>query len=338
MRWLVERIHDKGLKAGLWLAPFLIGEKSQLWKDHPDWAVQYKPGTPMIAMLNWGQRCYALDLTRPDVIEWLDTVFRTIYDDWGYDYVKIDFIYAGAVDGIRHDPNVTRAQAYRRGIEVVREAAGDRFILGCGQPIGPSIGVVNGARVGPDVAPWHPQVRSGDREDMSAVSTLNALRNVLSRWWMHDSLWLNDPDCLMVRDTDTALTPDEVRTLATVIALSGGMVLDSDNLRKLSDENRRVISMSLPVYGKCAVPFDLFTAQGTPQFFELDCRTHRMLGVFNWDEHATDVAAPLSNTPTHVFDVWAQRYAGAHSRETTIRIPAHGCALLRLSVRKIGPR
>ena len=127
---------------------------------------------------------------------------------------------------------------------------------------------------------------------MSAVSTLNALRNVLSRWWMHDSLWLNDPDCLMVRDTDTALTPDEVRTLATVIALSGGMVLDSDNLRKLSDENRRVISMSLPVYGKCAVPFDLFTAQGTPQFFELDCRTHRMLGVFNWDEHATDVSRP----------------------------------------------
>ena len=173
---------------------------------------------------------------------------------------------------------------------------------------------------------------------MSAVSTLNALRNVLSRWWMHDSLWLNDPDCLMVRDTDTALTPDEVRTLATVIALSGGMVLDSDNLRKLSDENRRVISMSLPVYGKCAVPFDLFTAQGTPQFFELDCRTHRMLGVFNWDEHATDVAAPLSNTPTHVFDVWAQRYAGAHSRETTIRIPAHGCALLRLSVLEDRPQ
>jgi len=84
MGWLADQIHEKGLKAGLWLAPFLIGEKSRAWKDHPEWAVQHNPGTPMIAMLNWEQRCYALDLTRPDVIEWLEKVFRTIFDEWGY--------------------------------------------------------------------------------------------------------------------------------------------------------------------------------------------------------------------------------------------------------------
>ena len=46
-------------------------------------------------MQNWGQDCYALDLTRPDVIEWLKSVFRTVCEEWGFDYVKIDFIYAG---------------------------------------------------------------------------------------------------------------------------------------------------------------------------------------------------------------------------------------------------
>ena len=68
-----SRSTRRGFKAGLWLAPFLMGEKSQLWREHPDWAVQYKPGKPHIAMQNWGQDCYALDLTRPEVIEWLKT-------------------------------------------------------------------------------------------------------------------------------------------------------------------------------------------------------------------------------------------------------------------------
>jgi alpha-galactosidase len=339
MGWVAERIHEKGLKAGLWLAPFLIGEKSQLWKDHPDWAVQYKPGTPIIAMLNWEQRCYALDLTRPDVIEWLGTVFRTIFDDWGYEYVKIDFIYAGAVDGIRYDPNVTRAQAYRRGIEAVREAAGDRFILGCGQPIGPSVGIVNGARIGPDVAPfWHPQVRSDDRDDMSVVSTLNALRNVLSRWWMHGSLWLNDPDCLMVRNTETALSLDEVRTLAAVIALSGGMVLDSDNLARLTGERREIITASLPVYGKSAVPIDLFTSDGMPRLFELDCAAHRVLAVFNWHDAPTEISVPPPRTATHVFDVWSQSYLGVSNDELNVSLPAHGCALLGLRAAEDRPQ
>jgi len=329
--WLAQKIHERGFKAGLWLAPFLVGEKSQLWQEHPDWVVQYKPGVPHVAMLNWEQRCYALDLTRPDVIEWLETVFRTVLDGWGYDYVKIDFIYAGAVDGIRHDPNLTRAQAYRCGVDVVRKVAGERFILGCGQPIGPSIGEVNGARIGPDVAPfWHPLGRADERNDMSSVSTLNALRNVLSRFWMHGPLWLNDPDCLLARSDETALTLEEVRTLATVIAMSGGMVLDSDNLARLSDERREMISMMLPVYGRAAVPLDLFEADGMPTLFELDCGTHRMLSVFNWAEEEAEVTVSLPVQPTHVFEVWQREYLGTRKGKITVTLPAHGCVLLGL--------
>jgi alpha-galactosidase len=332
MGWIADQIHERGLKAGLWLAPFLMGEKSRLWAEHPDWAVQYEAGRPHVAMLNWEQRCYAIDLTRPEVIDWLEGVFRAIFDQWGYDYVKIDFVYAGAVDGLRHDPDLTRAQAYRRGIETIREVAGERFILGCGQPIGPSIGIVNGARIGPDVAPyWHPVARSDERDNMSSVSTRNAIRNILSRFWMHGSLWLNDPDCLLARAEETSLTEDEVRTLATVIALSGGMVLDSDNLARLSAERREIISLLLPAYGKSAVPLDLFEAEGMPRLFELDCETHRVLGVFNWADEPAAVKVALPDQGTHVFDVWQQRHRGALKESLSLELAAHGCALLRLT-------
>ncbi|MBI2913055.1 MAG: alpha-galactosidase [Chloroflexi bacterium] len=333
MGWLAEQVHARGFKAGLWLAPFMIGADSRLWQEHPDWAVRYKPGRPYVAMVNWSQQCYAMDLTRPDAIEWLDRVFRTVFDAWGYDYVKIDFLYAGAVDGIRHDPNVTRAQAYRRGIETIRRAARDRFILGCGNPVAPSIGIVNGTRIGPDVAPfWYPAEppREPGRSDLSLVSTLNGIRNILSRFWMHGRLWLNDPDCLLARDSETALSADEVRTLATVIGLSGGMMLDSDNLPRLSDERRRrIVSFLLPPYGKSAAPLDLFESE-MPRLFELDCGSHNLLGVFNWRDEPAEVMAPLPAEATHVFEVWGRQYLGSHSGTLALSLPKHGCKLVGL--------
>ena len=335
MGWLAERIHEAGFKAGLWLAPFLMGEKSQLWQEHPDWAVQYEAGKPYICMLNWEQRCYGMDLTHPGAQEWLASVFRTIFEDWGYDYVKIDFVYGGALDGIRHDANVTRAQAYRRGLEIIREIAGERFILGCGNPVGPSIGLVNGARVSPDVAPfWQPLETPVDadrgRSDLSTVATANALRNDLNRFWMHNRLWLNDPDCLMVRETETALDEEEVRALTTVIAMTGGMVLDSDRLPGLSEERREIISMLLPVYGRCGVPLDGFES-GMPQRFELDCGTHRMLALFNWGEVIGSVESPLPAGEWHVFDAWRREYLGRHSGRLSLMTARHGCRLVRLT-------
>ncbi len=329
MGWIADRVHDQGYKAGLWLAPFMIGAESQLWKDHPDWVVQYKAGKPYVAMVNWAQECYGMDLTRPDVLEWLDNVFETVFNVWGYDYIKIDFLYAGAVDGIRHDPDVTRAQAYRRAIERIRKIAGDRFILGCGHPVGPSIGIVNGSRISPDVAPfWYPHEppREEGRSDLSTVSTFNAVRQTMVRFWMHPRIWLNDPDCMIARETDTALTAHEVQTLATVIALCGGMVLDSDNLTKLSDERRDMISMLMPVYGKSAVPLDLFSSEH-PQRFELDCGTHHLLGVFNWADAPAEVSGPLPEDPSRVFEVWERDYLGMMAGSVSSEIPAHGCRL-----------
>lgn len=332
MKWLAEQIHGRGFKAGLWLAPFLVGERSQLYREHPDWVVEYKPGKPYIAQLGWGQKCFALDLTRPQVIEWLEHLFRTVCEDWGYDYVKIDFVYAGAVGGIRYNPNVTRAQAYRRGIETIWQAVGDSFVLGCGNPQGPSIGLLDGARVGPDVAPyWLPQEdpRDPDRTRLSAPSTLNSIRNTIARFWMHGRLWMNDPDCLLVRDFDTALSRDEVRTLATVIAMSGGMVLDSDDLTKLSRERRRIISLLLPVYGRAALPLDLFQSD-MPRLLELDCERHRLRAAFNWNDRPEEVAVSLPEGEWHVYDVWSESYLGVASGEVVLEVPGRGCRLLGL--------
>jgi alpha-galactosidase len=331
MKSLAAEIHARGYKAGLWLAPFLAGANSRLFAEHPDWFVQ-RTGGPAIATINWKQNCYSLDLTHPEVIAWLRDLFRTICDDWGYDYVKIDFIYAGAVNGVRHDPNITRAQAYRHGLETIRDAVGSRFILACGNPMGPTIGVVDGARISPDVAPlWHPLPQAEQRVSLSTVSAENAIRNTFTRFWMHGRLWMNDPDCLLVRETDTSLSGDEVRALTTVIGLSGGMVLSSDNLPKVSAARLDLISLLLPVYGRSAIPLDLLETPNLPRVFELDCGTHRLLAVFNWSDETTDITTPLPPGRWHTFEFWQREYLGVCEGVVSLPTPPHGCRLLRLT-------
>jgi len=53
---------------------------------------------------------------------------------------------------------------------------------------------------------------------------------------MHRKLWINDPDCLLLRDVDTKLTPDERLSLANAIIITGGMVVISDRLVSYTPE------------------------------------------------------------------------------------------------------
>lgn len=337
LAWLAERIHHKGFKAGLWLAPFLAASTSALYREHPEWMVHDGDGRPVVAIRNWGKECYALDCTHPGAQAWLGRLAETLVGQCRFDYLKLDFIYAGAVEGTRYDRRATRAQAYRRGLEAIRQGASDAFILGCGAPLGPSVGLVNAQRVGPDVAPyWRvpSELAPPDWPSASLPACENAIRNVLSRFWTHGRLWLSDPDCLLVRDSETALSLDEVRSLATAIALSGGMVFLSDAMAKLPPERRQIAALLLPPYGHSAVPLDVFE-HSLPLFFRLAIerpfQRWWLLGVFQWEDESSEVRVPLPAEPVHVFDLWQGCYFGVHQHEIRFSVmPPHSAKLLSL--------
>lgn len=154
--------------------------------------------------------------------------------EFGYEYLKLDFLFAAAAEGIRHDSALTRAETLRRGLEAIRRGAGEgAFILGCGCPLGPAVGIVVGMRIGRDVAPYW---GAGGPEP----GTAPAIDAVVARSFMHRRLWLNDPDCVMLRATQTGLSTDEREALAWTIAASGGMLLISDDMSLLSQESARL--------------------------------------------------------------------------------------------------
>jgi len=90
-----------------------------------------------------------LDLTHPGVREHLAEELARLRG-LGIGYLKLDFLYGGAIPGRRHD-DVSEVEAYRRGLALVRDAVGpDVYLLGCGAPILPSVGLVDAMRVSPD--------------------------------------------------------------------------------------------------------------------------------------------------------------------------------------------
>lgn len=243
-RWLVDQIHKKGFLAGLWIAPFAVAESSSVVKKHPEWLLRDERDSLKEFFANdwWGGRIYSLDPTIPAVQLWLENLFYTITAKWGYDYVKIDFLYFAAEGGRYHLP-VSSTQAYQAGLRAIRKGVGpDKFILGCGAPIGSSIGYVDGMRIGQDVSAAWDGVTPG-------------VQAAAQRFSYHNAAWYNDPDCLLVREP---LTLDQARSWAAVVALSGQMNLLSDKLPALPQDRLDLLAATIPSYGISADPVDLF--------------------------------------------------------------------------------
>lgn len=222
LRAVVDSIRGAGRRAGIWVAPFLVGERSTLAREHPDWLV---PGTP--AHDGWGgQQLRALDTTHPGAEAYLREVFGT-FREMGIDYFKIDFIYAGAMAGPRAEDGASGTEAYRLGLGTIREAIGpDSYLLGCGAPILPSVGLVDAMRVGPDIG-HHVEPLDGD---LSQPSQRAAAQNSRWRAWQQGRFWTNDADCL-VAGTHVERRAD----WAAVVESYSGLRASSDRLRELDE-------------------------------------------------------------------------------------------------------
>jgi alpha-galactosidase len=78
-------VHRLGMMFGLWVEPEMVSIESQLYKKHPDWMIAIPGRRPSV-----GRNQYILDLTRPDVRDYL---FKQLSDVWHFanvNYIKWD--------------------------------------------------------------------------------------------------------------------------------------------------------------------------------------------------------------------------------------------------------
>jgi alpha-galactosidase len=282
LKGLARSIRSHGFQAGIWVAPFLAGANSEVFRQHKDdWFVKERPGlreTGIVAYafnilryfgLNpasytewpanvlahynpeWGSDVgvqYLLDYTHPEVQAHITHVFRTL-KSYGFEYFKIDFLTAGIRDGQRYDSSVTRLEAYRNALVLIREAVGpDAFVLGCGAPLAPTVGLVDGFRVSGDIKElWEPNIVENfcAGNVISVPSLKQSLVMNMRRNFLHGIWWLNDPDCLLVRE-DPRFTLTEAKTAVSLLGMTGGILLLSDDMSNVSPSRLDLVTRILP--------------------------------------------------------------------------------------------
>lgn len=82
---IAQKINQIGLDFGLWVEPEMVNEDSDLYRQHPDWAVKVPNMKPSL-----GRNQLILDFTNPDVIDYLKTTLHTVFSSANIVYVKWD--------------------------------------------------------------------------------------------------------------------------------------------------------------------------------------------------------------------------------------------------------
>lgn len=194
MAAMAEKIKSTGRTAGLWLAPLLISSGSKFFRAHNDWALRDDNGKFVSLGFNyWGHEIYALDVTHPDVIPWLVDLMSRVRR-WGFDYIKLDFLHAAAMKGRRHNP-MPREAALREALRHMRMALGeDAYLLACGVPILPGLGLCDAMRIGPDVLhKWEDHLFESLLQNFSTPGARNGIRTAANRLWLKPLVHV-DPD------------------------------------------------------------------------------------------------------------------------------------------------
>jgi alpha-galactosidase len=342
---LAEQIRARGRIPGIWLAPFVVHPDTLIAADHPDWLLR-DGSRPVAAGMLDGVNIYALDTTHPEVLEWLGDLIRRVRREWGFPYIKLDFLYAAALPGKRHDATMTRAQALRRALAHVREVAGpDTFLAAAGCPLGPAQGLVNAMRIAPDNGPawfttggrWGGLFKPGP----AAPGARNAVRNTMTRSTLHRHWWLNDPDALVLGE----LSLGEAQSVASVAGLSGGLRLLGDDLQQLDASRRALAAALIPEIPEFAVALDLLEREMPERYvlrMQRPCGQWSVAAVFNWSDNARDLTVRPADwgvsAPLHVYDFWARQYHRLSCAEFMLpQVPAHGCVVLGLRPLAAGP-
>jgi alpha-galactosidase len=354
MKSLANKISEAGYKPGLWFSPLLADAGSILVREHPDWLLM-KDGVPVAGMNPNGSDVlelheknnikFVLDLTNPEVLEYLRILFHRVVHEWGFRYIKLDFLVRslftdqGNHSSLDRDqiyyPHVTTVEAYRNAMKVIREAAGKEcYILGCAAPLFASMGdLIDANRMTPDITRRNyvpDSIRPTAWELVKICS-----KTMAARYFLNGRAGFNDPDVLVIRghepegiSDDYKPTLDEVRAWAGVVALSGGLLFYNDKLTVLEEERKPILNQLFPVGPSAAVPIDFFNTDA-PEIWKLPLEREgeqwTVLGVFNWGETTKDISVDLAGLgfkdelTVHGVEFWSQDYLNGCDNQLQVR-------------------
>lgn len=335
-----DHVKSLGLTPGIWFIPFAGDRQDPFFADKQHFFVKDPDGNPYFA--EWGGT--AMDMTHPEARRYLADMVRLLSHEWGYTYFKMDGLWMGTATRILYvnngykpddlgaqslyDEVSTQIEAYRSGLKLVREAAGeDVFFLGCNvsqnmRSFGASFGLVDAMRIGPDNGPDWNSLTQGPWHGSN-------------RYFLHGRIWHNDPDPLYVRES---IPLEQAQLICSWIAVTGQLNVSSDWLPSLPEERLDLLKRTLPNHALKPRPVDFFESD-LPRIWlltdEKDETRRDVVGLFNWDAERPVVIEEtverigLPRADTYVgFEYWTNQFVPRFKQSLSVKIPPSTCRVL----------
>jgi hypothetical protein len=330
MKWLSEEIAKLGMMPGIWLCPHGTDNEAEVKK----WQC-FLFNTDGKSTCSTMGGPFTWDPTHPNAREYMHRLISMLVDDWGYRYLKLDGIHSitlgyGASAAYKayrsrfFDPSISGESAFRRSLEIVKEAAGEKTcISGCGMFCPEAIGLIHASRTGNDTdAEWR--------------GFLNAVQSTHRGYHLHNSAWYSDPDYILLR---SPLTLEMARAWVSLLGLTGQQLYLGDRLPDLGPERVALIKKIAPPAP--IDPFDLFPARRQKSVIDLKVnhlgRAYDVVGLFNYSETSSKgmqlrfADLGLSSTDCyHAFDFWSCESLGVCRGGIFTELPPASCRVITL--------
>ncbi len=255
---LVKKIEAEGYIPGLWIAPFIIDSRSQTAVSHPDWLLHDAKGKLVVAGYNplWGKKgdFYCLDLSNDEVISYLNQLMEKIVNEWGFRYIKLDFLYGGMLFGDYQNKTATY-KIYTRAIKTLTSRNQNKdgkpvSYLGCGVPFEASFKYLPLSRIGCDTLEhWENKILRLINWNGRNEAYLN-LKDTLGHAMWNRTIFACDPDVLFVRSENCSLSHKEKILIAAVNSLFGSQLMYSDDPGKAGSEEEKLTEEILSLVNK----------------------------------------------------------------------------------------
>ncbi len=289
MKSLTQKIDSSNMVPGLWIAPFIIDARSKTALEHPDWILKNMSQRKIAAGWNplWGEHgnFYCLDLSMPEVIEHIDRFMEKIINEWGFRYIKLDFLYAGLIFGIFKNGGAAY-EWYEKALSVLTKRQTNKdgkavTYLGCGVPFEPSFRYLPLSRIGCDTREhWENKPAKIINMNGRNAAYLN-LKDTYGHAMWDRTLFINDPDVIFYRTEKCTLTRDEKILIATSAAIFGSQIMFSDDPGELNstDELNLIAEVNAILEKYRDEEFSIKTV--SENIYEIKSRSGRYTGTIN---------------------------------------------------------
>ena len=350
MDGIAKKIKKEDLTPGIWITPFMVSERAQVFQDHPDWFVK-KEGKPFPfwewSMVPPHETVYVPDSTNPKVKTWIKEVYRKFVRS-GYQFFKNDFVDGPGLTNVEFaNKKIARGlKIWRQGFGIIRGAVGKEcHIQPCSGPTIAGVGIIDSARIEVDIGGG-----VGERQ----WKTLKAVaRGIACKYYQNRKFFINDPDNLIVSEYEqfksygskarfahvVELMKREAQVRASLAVLCGGIICLGDRLTLLREEQLDLIKKCLPVYGEAARPVDMFENE-FPEVWALDVKkpwgSWKIVSLFNWGDRGkvsfvNAEAVGLDPSKRYLaWEFWGKEFLGEFISSLKLGLKPHGSKLLRI--------